>query len=57
MFGLKMTSIPSAPNCAFKTCMIALMLVPKFCVKFETCMVDLFVGLKFCITHERFSKT
>ena len=38
--------IPSAPGSAFKTCMISLMLVPKFCVKVEACMVDLSVGPK-----------
>ena len=46
MFWLRKAGIPSAPGRAFKTCAIALMLIPKFCVKVETCLVDLFVGPK-----------
>ena len=46
MFWLRKAGIPSAPGRAFKTCAIALMLIPKFCDKVETCMVDLFVGPK-----------
>ena len=46
MLWLKKAFIPSAPGSAFKTFMISLMLVLKFCVKVKACMVDLSVGPK-----------